>query len=97
MILGDKIGAGSFAKVYEAECEDGEYVVTNFKMLRDPISSVEWERVSYLVLFETPQHCDALRDNVSRRRSLETASTRDGENGEKLVVSSQGHFTGRTR
>ena len=44
VLVRDKIGEGSFAKVYEAEYEHVEYAVKKFKMLGDSISSAEWER-----------------------------------------------------
>ena len=46
LILGDKIGEGSFAKVYEAECDHANYAVKKFKKSRDPLTSrfEEWER-----------------------------------------------------
>ena len=46
VIVGDKIGQGSFAKVYEAECQHVEYAVKKFKNLRDQLvtTSDEWER-----------------------------------------------------
>ena len=46
VILRDKIGAGSFAKVYEAECDHVSYAVKKFRKPRDPttIRFGEWER-----------------------------------------------------
>ena len=46
LIVGDKIGEGSFAKVYEAEWDHANYAVKKFRKSRDPLTARfgEWER-----------------------------------------------------